>query len=227
MLVALVLTLLSQTEAPAPPPPPSVELEIERARLLISDLYEEQALELLGALLSDASLAPPLRARALIYSGIAQLNLNHDEPGRRAFREALALDIGSTLPEWVSRRVRVVFEAELVQVLRPKPIVEAPTPVVTVTPVIEPVIVPAEPVRKPWVAAALAGGMLTSATFSVLGFARFSAQYSHAQHARVALDAQNLDASSRVWLAVGEIATAAAFACAAGILWWWLRPLPN
>jgi hypothetical protein len=220
---ALVSLLLTQAE---PLTPSAAESEIERARVLITNLDEEKALGVLARVIAIEALPTPLRSRAQVYAGIAHLNVGAEQTAHDDFRKALELDGAATLPDWASRRVRMVFETEVKALLRPAPRPSEPlTPkAVTVTPT--PVVEPLPPMRERprWVPAAFGAGMLVGAAFSTVGFARFADQFAQAKVEPVALTAQRMDASARVWLVVGEVAVAAAIGCAVGIWVWWLAP---
>jgi hypothetical protein len=192
------------------------EEEIERGRMLIRDLQEEQALGVLAPYLEDASLPKPLRARALIYTGIADFDLGDEPSARKAFDAALSADSGAVLPEWVSRKVRSAFE-EVLQAradaqrrledsLRKK--AEAPKALAKDAPL------PAPAIR-------LFVGAGVVAIVSLASFAEWATLHARSEDEKVALDAKNLDDSAVPWFYIGEGAAAAAagLAVAGGIVW--------
>lgn len=210
-MLAVALLSVVVTQAPV-----SHEAELEKARALIIDLYEEQALEVLAPLLSDAALAKPERSQALVYAGIAHFNLSQDVQGREAFRQLHELGEHPVMPEWVSPRVRAEFEAErkAAAARRVKAAEEAKRVAAVVKPELK--------TRPSWVAGTLIGGLVVSAAFSTLGFVRFGELYGRAGAEPVALRSEALDAQSRGWLVMGEVAAGAAVLITAGLLWWWL-----
>ena len=206
MLLALVSTLLAQE--PAAPTP--AETAIERGRLLIRDLYEEQALEVLAPYLDDEGLKPSLRGRALVYAGIAQMNIGNEAQGRKLFCRALETDIGAALPEWVSRRVRDVFQIELERVVRARN--PPPPPQVT------------RAQRRPWAGPTMLAGAAVSGALSVFGFVRWSDFYDRYRKAPVAIDAEQLYRAGVPYYWAGDVAAVVGAALIAAALWWWLWP---
>lgn len=205
-LLVWVTLVLAQVPAPASP----AETEIERGRLLIRDLYEEKALEVLAPFLDDTSLPDPLRARALVYAGIAQMNLGDDAAAKTAFARALEVDIGAVLPEWVSRKVRVAFGAELERIMAAN------------KPPAREVMTRAQ--RHSWVGPTLLGGVAVSAAFSVLGFVR-AEQYWPLSAAAPDVDRTlSLHAEGVRWHTAGIVTAVIGGALLLAALLWWLVP---
>lgn len=211
-VIALVSTLVAQTPAPA-----SAEAEIERGRLLIRDLYEEKALEVLAPYLADEALEPPTRARALIYAGIAQMNLGDDGQGKAMFARALTADIGAVLPEWVSRKVRVAFAAELDTALAAR----GATPSSRIAVVQEKTT---RLSRHPWVRPTLFAGAAVAVAFSALGFIRWGDIHERAVNEPVALTSQQVYEPGRAWFVAGEVTAILGGALLVAALCWWLWP---
>lgn len=208
-LLVLLSTILAQA-AVAPSP---AETEIERGRLLIRELYEEKALELLEPHLEDGELPAPLRARALVYAGIAHMNLGDEARAKTTFARALDVDIGAVLPEWVSRKVRVAFGAELERAMAARQPPPPPRPTTRAG-------------RHGWVGPTLLAGAAVSAAFSVLGFVRWSDAWERhtswdPQSPPVSTDLQQIYDGGRRWHdAAWGLAAAGATLILAALLWW-------
>lgn len=207
-LLALVSTLL----VAEPAPPPGAEAEIERGRLLIRDLYEEKALETLAPFLDDVTLPPGLRARALVYAGIAQMNLGNDNLARATFGRALQIDEGAVLPEWVSRKVRLAFTAEAER------LVEARNASARA------IVYSTRAGRHPWVGPALLGATAVGSALAVLGFVRWSQFQRQSEVELVAVDSARAAQLGRPFFFTGEAAAAIGGALLLAALWWWLWP---
>ncbi|MBK7861788.1 MAG: hypothetical protein IPJ65_24865 [Archangiaceae bacterium] len=207
-LLAVAIVLLAQQ--PAAAPGEDAETAIERGRLLIRDLYEEQALEVLKPYLGDEGLQDSLRSRAFVYAGIAQLNLGDETEGRRMFGRALEIDIGAVLPEWVSRRVRDAYQLELERVMRAK----SPAPPEVTT----------RAMRHAWAGPTLLAGAAISAAMSVFGFVRWSDFYAQYRQAPVGLDAQAAYRAGVPYYLFGDAAAAVAGVLLVVALAWWFLP---
>ena len=209
LLAALACTLLSQSPA---------EAQVEKGRVLIRQLYEEQALEVLRPLLDDLTLEPPLRARAMVYAGIAELNLGDESKAKETFARALDVDIGAVLPEWVSRRVREAFDSQLRELMAKKAVV-APMPPALIAPM------PPAVVKRPiWVSVTFGGVAAAAAIVSTISFTRWSEFHRRAELEPEGISAERIDASGRPWFIVGEVLAIAAVALAGAALAWWLWP---
>ena len=209
-LIVLLSTLLAQAAA-APSPAELAETEIERGRLLIRELYEEKALELLAPYLGDEELPAPLRARALVYAGIAQMNLGDEARAKTTFARALDVDIGAVLPEWVSRKVRVAFGAELERAMAARQPPPPPRPTTRA-------------LRHGWVGPTLLAGAAVSAAFSVLGFVRWSDAWEKHHAEPVGIRKAELYAGGVPWHATGWITAAVGLTLLAVALLWWFVP---
>lgn len=206
-LIALMATLLAQE----PAPPSAAEAEIERGRVLIRDLYEEKALEVLKPFLNDESLLDPLRARALVYAGIAQLNLGDEQAGKATFARALEVDIGATLPEWVSRKVRATFSTELEKAMaarRPPPPPEPTT----------------RALRHAWVGPTLLAGTAVAAAFSVLGFVRWSDAWAAHKLEPVGTTSARIYEDGYQWNTAGWMTAGVGVVLLVVALLWWFVP---
>ncbi len=205
-VIALMATLLAQVAAPTP----AAEAEIERGRLLIRDLYEEKALEVLAPFLDDESLPDALRARALVYAGIAQMNLGQEAKAKGSFARALDVDIGATLPEWVSRKVRVTFDGELEEAMAERqPAAPAPTTRVE---------------RHGWVLPTLAAAGAVSAVFSLFGFIRWSDAYAAYKREPVGTAAERIYEDGYQWNTAGWITAGLGLGLLIAATLWWLLP---
>ncbi|MBL8955136.1 MAG: hypothetical protein JNK82_30445 [Myxococcaceae bacterium] len=210
--IVLVATLLGQEPVSmnASAAPPAPEAEIERGRLLIRDLYEEKALEVLQPFFDDESLPDGLRARALVYAGIAQMNLGEEAKAKGTFARALDVDIGATLPEWVSRKVRVTFDAELQEAMAERE-PAAPLPTTRVQ-------------RHSWVLPTLAAAGAVSAAFSLLGFVRWSDAYAAHKLEPVGTTAERIYEDGYQWNTAGWILGGVGLTLLVAAALWWLLP---
>lgn len=209
-LLVLLSTLLAQA-AETPSPDERAEAAIERGRLLIRDLYEEKALEVLAPWLENEELSRPLRARALVYAGIAQMNLGDEAGAKATFARALDVDMGAVLPEWVSRKVRVAFGAELERAMaaRQPPPPPGPTPRAR---------------RHGWVGPTLLAGAAVSAAFSVLGFVRWSDAWAQHKLEPVGIPRAQIYASGASWHTAGWVTAAVGLGLLVVAALWWFLP---
>ena len=202
------------------------EEQVEQARILIRDLHEEEAAALLARVLNDPTLTGALRARALIYAGIAALNLGDVTRARSDFSAALDADANAALPGWVSRRVRSVFDPLVAERERaPRPDPDPTPPAFTVAPVTLGAQA-ARVDRRPMFV--LLGGAVLAATLTVVGFVEWNADHRRALTEPVATRAYALNSSAQTWWYVGEASGIAALGLAAGgIVTWRLQLGPN
>jgi hypothetical protein len=213
VIVALAL-VLSQA-----PPPPSAEAEIERARVLITDLYEEKALAVLKPLLADPSkLAPELLGRAHVYAGIAYYDLADEVKARESFRAALKADPGAVLPGWASRRIRAVFDAELAAVPKPaeKPAVLDLQKIVVVS--------KEKPGRKIWLGVALGAGALATGIGAGLTFPEIGSSYARARAEPESWAANGLNQDVVRWNDITIALGALSAALLIGLVVWIINP---
>jgi hypothetical protein len=214
ILLALLPMLLAQEPASPAAAPISqeraAETAIEKGRLLIRDLYEEKALVVLEPYLDDQSLKPSLRGRALVYAGIAQMNLGDEAKARELFARAVETDIGAVLPEWVSRKVRVAFQLELDRVMA------------LVNPPLPPVLTRAQ--RRPWAGPAFLAGAAVGAAISVFGYVRWSDYWAQYKQTPGAYDALARYNAGVPYYVLGDVAAGLGAALVAAAVWWWLWP---
>ncbi len=219
MLALLVPLLLTAA--------PTVEdrsAEVEQGRLLIRDLKEEEALAILEPLAKDATLPARLRATALIYAGIASMNLARDKDARAHFSAALAQDPAASVPAWVSRKVRAVFEEVLSirdeQRRRAHLARNRPLELQTV-----PTLPPPAPPRRTALTLGLAGGAVASAIAAGVLFAQWNALHGQANAAPSSREAESLQAQSvSRWYAAEACAGVAMGLAAGAVVAWTVTP---
>ncbi len=197
--------------------------EVEQGRVLIRDLREEEALAVLEPLTKDVTLPPRLRATAFIYSGIAQLNLAQDAAAKAQFDLALELDPAASVPAWVSRKVRAVFDEVLSarqaeqrrreQLLRASEEVKAQLP---------------PPPRRTRLTLALAGGAVATAIASGALFLTWRSVYAQGQAAESFRESQQLQQRSEVlWYAAEACAGVSVGLAAGAVIAWTVTPTPG
>jgi hypothetical protein len=220
LTVTLALVLSQQ---PAPPDP--VEAEIERARVLITDLYEEKALAVLEPLLSgDRPLSPALRARALIYAGIAQFNLSNEAKAHDSFRDAIKADPGAVLPGWASRRIRAVSDEELAAAAPKPPVVEKPTPSTVFDLPKLTVVKPAHPPRQVWIGVALGVGCALAGGLSGGTYWKMNDTYARAVADPEGVSTVSLNNDTNAWYAMTWGLAVVGVALLAGFIVWAVNP---
>lgn len=198
------------------------EAQIEKGQTLIRGLREEEALAVLEPWTKSKKLAPHLKARALVYSGVAYLHLGQEVDARARFSQALDVDAGAALPGWVSPRVRSIFlevrtanrqardaaEARLAAARVAEQVTRAPPPA-------------PESKNRNWVIAGLGAGAAATALGSGASFLAWNSLHTSARNEPVAIESQRLSGQATNWFYAGEVLAGAAvtLGLATAIVW--------